>query len=147
MKVTIQGIPKAKALLNKTLTIGPALDKVITSLVAERLRIETYSRTPVRTGALRAAAGVSVLRASIAYTNPKPYAPFVEWGTGERGKRTCKDFPGRERYEIYVLRPYTPTFTPGWPGMKAQPYARPAIVATMDPLAASLQRIVEEELK
>jgi hypothetical protein len=147
MKVTIQGIPKAKETLKNALTIDNALRKILTSLTAERLRAEIYARTPFRTGALRAAGAVSVLRGTIAYTNPKPYAPYLEWGTGRRGERTWKDFYGAKRYKDYVPEPYTPRFKKDWPGMRSQAFLRPAIVVVMDELTETLRHTIEEKLK
>jgi hypothetical protein len=146
MKVTVKGIPRAKEQLKKALGLDFTIRKTLTAVTAERIRTEAYSRTPVCTGALRASGKVVVHGDDISYVNPRPYAPFVEYGTGQRGAATWEDFYGRSRLEKYLRAP-TPAFRSDWPGMPAQPYARPAIVATMDALVDTLRNITQEELK
>jgi hypothetical protein len=147
MRITFRGIPQAKRQLEKLLTLDTILQRVLTAATAERLRLEAFSRTPVRTGTLRDAGAVAVHGEAISYRNPTPYAPFVEWGTGERGARSWKDFFGSPRYyEDYVRDAYAPTFKAGWPGMKARPFARPAVVSAMDALASTLRNTAQIEI-
>lgn len=147
MKITVTGIPRARATLEKVLTLDVALRKTLTALVSERLRGEAYRRTPVRTGRLRASGRVTVTGDTISYFNPRPYSWFVELGTGERGSRTWKNFFNWKSYKEYVREYYVPSFTRNWPGMEAQPYGRPAIATAMDDLREILHRTVEEELR
>jgi hypothetical protein len=148
MRITFKGIPQAKRQLEKLLALDAALGKVLTASAAERLRLEAFRRTPVRTGNLRRAGAVTVHGETISYRNPTPYARCVEWGTGERGARSWKDFFGSPRYyEDYVRDAYAPTFTAGWPGMNAQPFARPAVVVAMDSIVEYLRRITGERLR
>ena len=146
MKIGIKGIEKAKATLKKALTLSPALERTLTAAAAERLRHEAYIRTPVDTGALRAAGAVSVFGGEIDYINPTPYAYFVELGTGIRGSASWEDFYGRSRLDKYWPT-FKPKFSKTWPGMEAQPFIRPAIVVTMDALSEQLRTLVHEELK
>lgn len=146
MKIAIEGIEKARAMLKKTLTLGPTLERTLTAIAAERLRHEVYIRTPVRTGALRAAGKVSVSGENIHYINPRYYAWYVELGTGIRGSATWEDFYGRSRLEKYWPPP-TPEFSKTWPGMEAQPFVRPAVVIALDSLANDLRALAHEELK
>ena len=75
------------------------------------------SIVPVDTGELRESGHVELLNAgpqpSAAVVFDTPYAAYVEYGTGERGAASEGAGPG----------PYTP----GWPGMPAQPYLRPSL--------------------
>ena len=146
MKIAIEGLEKARAMLKKTLTLSPALEKSLTAITGERLRVETFRRTPVRSGALRASGQVSVSGENIHYINPRDYSWYVELGTGIRGSATWEDFYGRSRLEKYWPQP-TPEFSKTWPGMEAQPYIRPAIVVAMGALVNNLRALAHEELK
>jgi hypothetical protein len=146
LKITIKGIFQARKQLKKTLTLGPILERTLTAVTAERLRTEAYKRTPVDTGALRAAGTVSVFGGEIDYINPRPYAWYVEFGTGIRGSASWEDFYGRSRIERYWPQP-NPEFSATWPGMVAKPYVRPSVVIVMDALFGELQTLVHEELK
>lgn len=48
------------------------------------------------------------------------YAPYMEYGTGERGA-DADDGPS------YKGHPSGVSYTPGWPGVRPQPYLRPAL--------------------
>ena len=146
MKIAIEGIEKARAMLKKALTLGPGLEISLTAITGERLRREVYKRTPVRTGALRASGRVSVFGGDIDYINPRDYAWYVELGTGIRGARSWQDFYGRGRLEDYWPT-FTPTFSEEWPGMRPQPFIRPSIVVAMDSLTNDLRALVHEELE
>jgi|SRR6185503_655865 len=78
---------------------------------------ETLPLVAVDTGELRDSGHIEIEGSG---ANVKGYvvfdaehAAFVEFGTGERGQASPGAGPG----------PYTP----GWPGMVAQPYARPGL--------------------
>ena len=78
---------------------------------------------PVDTGRLQA--GITSLVAPTALTvagrvfvDNVPYADYVEYGTGQRGDPTA---------------PYSHVQT--WPGMAAQPYMRPALDESREPIA------------
>ena len=147
MKVTVTGIEKAKAKLKKALTLEPTIKRVLIAKTAERLRREAYRRTPVATGRLRSAGKVTVHGDEISYVNPTPYTWYNELGTGRAGKSTWEDFFGRSRLEDYYRLPFTPKFADYWPGMKATPFIRPAIVTAMDALVGTLRKIVKEEME
>jgi HK97 gp10 family phage protein len=79
---------------------------------------EAEAIVPVDTGELRESGHVEMLvsegpHPEAAVVFDTPYAAYVEYGTGERGAAS----PGAGE------GPYTP----GWPGMPAQPYLRPAL--------------------
>lgn len=58
------------------------------------------------------------------------YAPYVEYGTGERGAES--DVEGK---------PGDITYSSGWPGMSARPYLTPAAEAERAPFYAEMSRI------
>lgn len=58
------------------------------------------------------------------------YAPYVEYGTGERGAES--DFEGKPGDIIY---------SSGWPGMSARPYLTPAAEAERAPFYAEMSRV------
>lgn len=147
MKVTVTGITAARDHLNKTLTLGPTVQRILVAATAERLRYETRKRAPVKTGKLRDAGQVVISGDDISYTNPTPHAPFCEFGTGRRGSASWRDFYGRSRLEHYIRTPFAPEFSPTWPGMKAMPFIRPAVVVAMDALRQTTHEIVMDELK
>ncbi len=89
-----------------------------TEEAAQIVLVEAQAIVPVDTGALRDSGSVqpaSVVnsRALAEVVFAEPYAAYVEFGTGVRGSKS----PGAGPY------PYNP----GWPGMAAQPYLRPAL--------------------
>jgi HK97 gp10 family phage protein len=98
--------------------VSPKIIKAVESsakIVAEEARI----LVPVDTGALRASIkssvevkGTNVTGYVIAATH---YAMYVEFGTGIAGASS----PGSGPY----------AYNMSWPGMRAQPYLRPALVA------------------
>lgn len=147
MEIKVSGLSRARELLKAALTVDVGLSKVVTALAADRLREETYRRTPVKTGRLRASGHVSTVGENILYRNPRHYAPYVEYGTGRRGQESWKDFFGFKRLEDYLPELPEPTFARRWPGMSAQPFIRPAVVITMDELMEYVRRTVEEKLR
>lgn len=53
------------------------------------------------------------------------YAPYVEFGTGQKGSATYVDRNGESHTTDVVFRP-------DWKGMRPQPYIRPAVYDNMD---------------
>lgn len=79
---------------------------------------EAKITVPIDTGALQASIGaqdavVDGNTATALVTAGESYAPYVEFGTGQRGMESAGAGEG----------PYSPH----WPGMVAQPYMRPAL--------------------
>lgn len=103
--------------------IGPA---VLASVEAACGLIEQTAKgfCPVDTGALRDSITSNVqelektVRGSVA--PHMPYAEFVEFGTGIRGASSSGSGAG----------PYSTS----WPGMPAQPYMRPALDESREPI-------------
>lgn len=81
-------------------------------------------RVPVRTGHLKASIahdeGVEGLTYYARVGSNVEYAPYVEFGTGDTGEAS----PGGRWYGDH---PSGASYTAGWPGMRAQPYLRPAV--------------------
>lgn len=84
--------------------------------------LEAQALCPVDTGALRDSGRVEVTqtdRTAIAnVVFDEPYAAYVEFGTGIRGAASAGAGP----------YPYDPE----WPGMRAQPFLRPALDNSRD---------------
>lgn len=119
VKVSVQGISKVDARLERIKNINPALIQAVnksTALVSGRAKY----RCPVDTGALRNsiharpadAKGDTVV--GVVYT-AKEYAPYVEFGTGKRG-----GYPYETKVDL--------AYSPDWPGMVAQPFLMPALL-------------------
>ena len=101
------------------------------------------AKAPRKTGTLANSIRVRWEGDLVAVVGPTvDYGPFQEFGTGSRG-----EFPG----DAYVIRPRTASvlkFTVGGrtvyarsvkhPGVKAQPYMRPALVETLGPFVGKL---------
>lgn len=111
----------------------PRLESAVRA-ACERVSQEAKAIVPVDTGALRDSIAVvepvdsgSAVEGKVEAT--MHYAPYVEFGTGERGASSPGAGPG----------PYTP----GWPGMPAQPYLRPALDTARD----AVLKEFEERLK
>lgn len=96
--------------------IVPRLVKAATTAATAVLTI-SQGLVPVDTGELKASGKVSVewvgQKVTGYVTFTKSYAAFVEYGTGRRGAAS----PGAGPWE----------YKENWPGMRAQPYLRPAM--------------------
>lgn len=106
--------------------VSPAV-RASVEAAAQLIVLEAQAICPVDTGALRdsisAGEPVDTDTTSVAkITAGASYAGYVEYGTGIRGAES----PGAGPY------PYDPN----WPGMKAQPYMRPALDTTRDAVKA-----------
>jgi HK97 gp10 family phage protein len=91
------------------------VDEAVTSAItqwAERVLQTAQAIVPVDTGELRDSGRVVVQDKYAAVEFTSDHAVYVEYGTGRRGAASPGAGPG----------PYNPN----WPGMKAQPYLRPA---------------------
>lgn len=108
----------------------------LTSAMQESVKLvqtEAQAIVPVDTGELKASIGTSVEWSGTSVNGEvfadAPHAAFVEYGTGIRGAAS----PGAGPY------PYSP----GWPGMPAQPFLRPSL----DNSKAQILSIFEKELR
>jgi hypothetical protein len=144
MKVTVKGIPRAQTQLKKTLDLSEALRAELTARAAARVHAEVYRLTPVDTGALRASGQVTVAGDVITYRNPQPYTPFVEHGTGIRGEASWQDIFRSSSFADYLPETPKPAFSPTWPGMVGQPFARPAIVFGISALINDLRELISK---
>lgn len=112
--------------------LQPAAD-----LAAELIADEARRLAPVDTGALAASieaqpAQVDGDRVSVKIVAAVPYATYVEYGTGIAGQTSAGAGPG----------PYSPN----WPGMRAQPYMRPAIDSTRQDAMSLMGRELKSAL-
>lgn len=107
--------------------------------VGEQMAARMRELVPVRTGRLRADIRVIKQSNSVIVGNTTvPYAPHVEFGTGERGELTGGAIIIRSRGTTIVLPQKT---TAAIKGQRAQPYVRPAaaeFVQQLGPRAAAV---------
>lgn len=93
---------------------------------ADTMATEARRLVPVDTGELKASIRSDVIvqgiRLAAVCVATAPHADFVEYGTGQRGAKTFKR--GAMRVDKPVEYQHGPK-----PGMRAQPYLRPAMVA------------------
>jgi HK97 gp10 family phage protein len=97
--------------------VDEAVQAAITAW-SERVLETAKSIVPVDTGELRDSGQVVVNGTYAAVEFTSDHAVYVEYGTGRRGAASPGAGPG----------PYDPN----WPGMRAQPYLRPAFDAHRD---------------
>lgn len=137
LKATAQYTPRGDLGQFISVHITPAVRQAVADSCAVVVE-EAKAIVPVDTG---------FLRESIHATEPQdrqrtvvgsvvadaPYAGYVEYGTGIAGAAS----PGAGPY------PYNPR----WPGMKAQPYLRPALDATRGQIREAFESAISLELK
>jgi len=92
------------------------------TLVGEAVTTTAKEKSPYRTGDLRDDIHyvVDEKECSVKIGTNKEYAPYLEFGTGDKAEN------GKGR--------------PGWPGIKPQPFLRPAILENKDKIEAILNK-------
>ena len=107
---------------------------------AKKIQASAKLLAPVKTGALRNSIKTQVLnkggdvRAKV-YTNSE-YAPYVEFGTGERGM------------ESNIDRPDGVSYNPEWKGQTAQPFMTPAYLHAKNSkeVEIEIEKVVKAEI-
>lgn len=126
--------------------IGPAIEQSLNRM-GSQMQVQAQGFAPVR------AKHGSRLRSSITHTvvntgsdafelrvgTNVEYAPYVEYGTGERGQAS-----GNANYRGHESGV---TYTAGWPGMTGKPYLRPAVYDLETELVEDLKRNIMEALQ
>lgn len=77
---------------------------------------------------------------SVSVGSDVEYAPFMEFGTGERGAN-APDGPS------YKGHPSGVSYTPGWPGVDPRPYLRPALYDEVELYETIVADAVEEAMR
>lgn len=134
VKVSLNGASEVNARLERIKNINPTLIQAInkaTTLVSSRAKY----RCPVDTGALRNSIHARPADAKgdtvkgVVYT-AKEYAPYVEFGTGQRG-----GYPYKTKVEL--------AYSSDWKGMIAKPFLMPALLESK----TNIQEIINAAVK
>ena len=101
------------------------------------------TRVPVVTGHLKTSITHAEGNRGLVYTaqvgSNVEYAPYVEFGTGDAGAWSGgADYMGHDSGASY---------TAGWPGMRAQPYLRPALYDMQDVYIRMVRDAIREALR
>ena len=113
-KVTIVGMEKLQAKLKKNVRLDDV--KRVVRYNGAQMQIKAQQKAPVDTGTLKRSIGIDIKDAGMtAEVTPKAeYAPYVEFGTGQRGR------------ESNIDRPEGISYKADWKGQTAQPYMSPS---------------------
>ena len=125
---------------------GEGIDKSALELITETAaKVQSYAAAgaPVDTGKLAASIQITWVDRLVAEIGPTvPYGAYQEFGTGTRG-----EFPGQMITIRPKAKPYLVFQVNGktvyarevrHPGVRAQPFMRPAVVQALDPYAGEL---------
>ncbi len=118
--------------------------EIIIKDAATQIQSVAQSIAPVKTGKLRNSIGIRYTSATRAVIGPNVlYGPFLEFGTGSRGEfptGTYEIRPKKGKYLRFTTQGgkvvYTKKVT--HPGIKAQPYMRPALRQVVGNMAPEL---------
>jgi HK97 gp10 family phage protein len=135
----VNGLDKLMAKLdalggNSKATLAKSIDDCGTFV-----RDDARLRCPVDTGDLRQSIGketkVTADRITTTVGTSMEYAPYVEFGTGQRGEAT------NTNPNIDV------SYRQDWSGQKAQPYLYPALKDNEDQLAEKIKKDLKKEIR
>lgn len=149
VRIELENVPDADAIARR---VQDAIEK---RMKAHAELMETHARAvvPFRTGRLQQSINTKVTTSARAVTitiganarsqtqdgNGEMYGPFVEYGTGQKGAQGGNSYNGFTNSEI--------EYNASWPGMKAQPFIRPAVYDLYPKLVEDLNRDITEVSK
>jgi HK97 gp10 family phage protein len=135
--IYVDGNQKARDFMNNIL---PNIGEAVTGSLADAAQImlaSAVAAAPVYTGRLRGSlTAVSSGSEAVVGTNTE-YAPFVEFGTGQRGTAS-----GAAEYPL----PEGVGYSPDRKGTEAQPFLRPALYDNIPLIQENLRKFIEESL-
>lgn len=134
VRLKVEGLEEAAAMARRAVKVHTRLDELrrdfTFATLASMMRL-----TPVRTGFLKASNVAAVSGDEIMFRAYRAYAPYVEFGTGHRGG---------ESYKPYLPEEEGPAYATYWPGMRAQPFLRPAVADNLQILVAKLEDLASD---
>lgn len=139
--MSIQGYD---SLMKKLDSLGKNSSKVITKALGKatkKVQGDAKDLTPVDTGNLRNKIYTRIHEkegtiTGEVYTNVE-YAPYVEFGTGQRGKES--DIGSKKEFDI--------SYREDWAGMVAQPYMYPAMKQNEEYIKETIKGAIKMEIK
>lgn len=125
---------------------GTGIDKAAEDLIREtamQVQALAIAKVPRRTGKLAASINITWVSKTEAIIGPSlPYGLYVEFGTGSRG-----EFPGKPYEILPKVKPFLVFKVNGktimakkvrHPGIKAEPFMRPAAMEALEPFTEKL---------
>lgn len=139
LRIKMEGIDAIiKDLDKKGKSIVPAIKKGLTR-TTNKCKAEAKENCPVDTGLLRESIHSEIKekynQVEGEVSTNLEYAPYVEFGTGQRGMKTNKNTEVKVAYRA------------DWAGQKAQPYMYPAYTDTREKLIPNIKKEMDKILK
>lgn len=149
MRIELESVPDAEDIARR---VQGAVEKRM-KLHAKDMEGFAKQIVPFRTGRLQQSISTRVTTSSKAVTitiganarsqtqdgNGEMYGPFVEYGTGQKGMEGGATYDGHTNTDI--------SYNAAWPGMRAQPFVRPAVYDLYPKLVVDLRDDVQEAMK
>lgn len=149
VRIELESVPDADAIARR---VQDAVEKCMAHYAENAMR-HAQAIVPHRTGKLKesimsstvtSGTKVTAILSANAYSRGsegtgESYAPFVEFGTGQKGMAGGATYAGITDSSI--------EYNASWPGMTAQPYLRPAMYDNIPELVEDLKRSIAEVSK